>query len=256
MNWKQSRRTENKGLPRFSFQSWQRHAHAGELGFRDFSSLFLVKENRRQLGNSACCISRIKVSLTTGGWAIGTKEWAWYEFKSRSTQRAWDRDCPDIRTVCARSFLSICCGRSFWFVGPTWSKKRSLGRFRSFRGVHGRGNVSLPQFVGGVVCMGSYRRGDTLWNIAHRGLQNTKGLRPLRTSPFVICNRHVHRSRHQGAIRLFGLLGGLCSILIGILGAGSIHVGQASEPIAKLSGRYVITTVTSIKSLIDFLQAM
>jgi len=34
----------------------QRHAHAGELGFRDFSSLFLVKENRRQLGNSACCI--------------------------------------------------------------------------------------------------------------------------------------------------------------------------------------------------------
>jgi hypothetical protein len=34
----------------------QGHAHAGELGFRDFSSLFLVKENRGQLGNSACCI--------------------------------------------------------------------------------------------------------------------------------------------------------------------------------------------------------
>jgi hypothetical protein len=36
--------------------------HTEELGFRDFSSLFLVKENRRQLGNSACCISFIKVS--------------------------------------------------------------------------------------------------------------------------------------------------------------------------------------------------
>ena len=29
----------------------------GELDFRDFSSLSLVKENRRHLGNPACCIS-------------------------------------------------------------------------------------------------------------------------------------------------------------------------------------------------------
>ena len=35
----------------------QTHDGKTELGFRDFSSLFLVKENRRQLGNSACCIS-------------------------------------------------------------------------------------------------------------------------------------------------------------------------------------------------------
>ena len=47
------------------FQSWQRHARAEELGFRDFSSLFLVKESRRQLGNSACCISCMKVSITS-----------------------------------------------------------------------------------------------------------------------------------------------------------------------------------------------
>jgi predicted metal-dependent enzyme (double-stranded beta helix superfamily) len=33
-----------------------------------------------------------------------------YEFKSRATQREWDRDCPSVRTVCARSFLSIRCG--------------------------------------------------------------------------------------------------------------------------------------------------
>ena len=35
----------------------QKHAHAGELGFRDFPSLSLVKENRRHLGNPACGIS-------------------------------------------------------------------------------------------------------------------------------------------------------------------------------------------------------
>ena len=93
------------------------------------------------------------------------------------------------------------------------------GRFRSFRGIHGRGDVSLPQFIDGVVCMGSYRRGDTLWDIAHRRLQNTNGLRPLRSSPFVICYGHGHRSWHQDAIRLFGLLGGRCSILTGVLGA-------------------------------------
>jgi hypothetical protein len=52
------------------FHSWQRHAHAEELGFRDFSSLFLVKENRRQLGNSACCISFMKVSLTSRVFAM------------------------------------------------------------------------------------------------------------------------------------------------------------------------------------------
>src|SRR2546430_838547 len=86
-------------------------------------------------------------------------------------------------------------------MGATWSKERILGRFRSFRGIHGRGDVSLPQFIDGVVCMGSYRRGDPLWDIAHRRLQNTNGLRPLRSSPFVICYGNGHRSWHQDAIR-------------------------------------------------------
>ena len=54
------------------------------------------------------------------------------------------------------------------------------------RGVHGRGDVSLPQFIDSVVCVGSYRRGDTLWDIAYRRLQNTNDLRPLRSSAFVI----------------------------------------------------------------------
>src|SRR4030095_2311537 len=93
-----------------------------------------------------------------------------YEFKSRATQREWDRDCPSVRTVCARNLLSIRCGCSFWLMGAIWSKECILGKFRSFRRVHGRGDVPLPQFIDSVVCVGSYRRGDTLWDIAYRRL--------------------------------------------------------------------------------------
>jgi hypothetical protein len=80
MNWKQLRRTENnaarstvpyveahtnfdKGC-HVSVPIVAENGHAEELGFRDFSSLFLVKENRRQLGNSACAFFA-KVSLTS-----------------------------------------------------------------------------------------------------------------------------------------------------------------------------------------------
>ena len=100
-----------------------------------------------------------------------------------------------------------------------WSKERSLGKFRSFRRVHGRGDVSLPQFIEGVVCVGSYHRGDPLGDIADRRLQSTNELRPVRSSAFVICYDHGYRSWHQDAIRLFGLLGGRCSILTRVLEA-------------------------------------
>jgi hypothetical protein len=56
-------------------------------------------------------------------------------------------------------------------MGAIWSKERILGRFRSFRGIHGRGDVSLPKFIDGVVCMGSYRRGDTLWILLIAGFK-------------------------------------------------------------------------------------
>src|SRR6516225_2890146 len=104
-------------------------------------------------------------------------------------------------------------------MGTIWSKERILGRFRSFRGIHGRGDVSLPQFIEGVACVGSYRRGDPLGDIADRRLQSTNELRPVRSSAFVICYEHGHRSWDQDAIRLFGLLGGRCSILTRVLGA-------------------------------------
>jgi len=154
-----------------------------------------------------------------------------YEFKNCATQREWDRDCPSVRTVCARSFLFY----PLWLIvlacGGIWSKECILGKFRSFRGVHGRSDVSFPQFIDSVVCVGGYRRGDTLWDIAYRRLQNTNGLRPLGSSPFVICYRHGHRSWHQDAIRLFGLLGGCCSILTGVLEPDRFTLGQASESI-------------------------
>src|SRR5258708_33223025 len=104
-------------------------------------------------------------------------------------------------------------------MGAIWSKERILGRFRSFRGVHGHADGSLPAFIDGVTCMRSYGSGDALWAIAYRRLQNTTGRYPLRSSPFVIRYGHDHRPWHQDAIRLFGLLGGRCGILTGVLGA-------------------------------------
>ena len=127
--------------------------------------------------------------------------------------------------------LSVCSHGWRWELPfcPLWlivlafgalrGKERILGKFCSFRGVHARGDVSFPQFTNSVACVGIYRRGDALWGIAYRRLQNTHGLRPLWSSAFVICYRHGYRSWHQDAIRLFGLLGGRRSILTGVLGA-------------------------------------
>jgi hypothetical protein len=122
------------------------------------------------------------------------------------------------RLALGASFLSAVADR-FGLWGPYGAKNVSWGNFSHFVEYTGAVNVSLPQFIDSVVCVGSYRRGDTLWDIAYRWLQNTNGLRPLRSSPFVICYRHGRRSWHQEAIGLFGLLGSRCSILTGVLGA-------------------------------------
>src|ERR1700739_838222 len=121
------------------------------------------------------------------------------------------------RFALGASFLSAVADR-FGLWGPYGAKNVSWGISVISWRTRG-GDVSIPQFIDIVVCVGSYRRGDTLWDITYRRLQNTNGLRPLRSSPFVICYRHGHGSRHQDAIRLFGLLGGRCGILIGVLGA-------------------------------------
>ena len=122
------------------------------------------------------------------------------------------------RLALGASFLSAVADR-FGLWGPYGAKNVSWGDFAHFVEYTGRGDVSLSQFIDGVICMDSYRRGDPLWDLAHRRLQNTNRLRPLRSSPFVICYGHGHRSWNQNAIGLFGLLGGRCSILTGVLGA-------------------------------------
>src|SRR5437899_12739196 len=57
-----------------------------------------------------------------------------YEFKNRATHREWDRDCPSVRTVCARlgaSFLSAVADR-FGLWGPHGAKNVSWGDFAHF----------------------------------------------------------------------------------------------------------------------------
>src|SRR5215471_7274146 len=146
------------------------------------------------------------------------------------TKRVVSKQMKDYSSI----FLRLALGISFLAAVAD-----RFGLWGSF----GQPNVAWGDFSHFVAytrklnCMGSYRRGDPLWDIAHRRLQNTNGLRPLWSSPVVICYGHGHRSWHQDAIRLFGLLGSRCSILTGVLGAGPIHIGQASESITKLSGR-------------------
>jgi hypothetical protein len=139
--------------------------------------------------------------------------------KNFAVRRDLDRDCPFVRTVGIGSFLSVCCGRSFWLMGTLRGKERILGRFCSFSGVHALRDDPFPQFTNRIACMGFYHRGDALGGIANRRLQNTRYLGPLWFSALVICYRHGYKSRHQDAARLFGFLGGRCRIFTGILRA-------------------------------------
>jgi hypothetical protein len=59
--------------------------------------------------------------------------------------------------------------------------------------------VNYPPGAVDTIHLGSYRRGDTLWDIAYRRLQNTNGLRPLRSSAFVIWGQVLpHRPQTFG----------------------------------------------------------
>lgn len=68
--------------------------------------VFFIKNEGAPILTPVHCISPMKpFCLKQYSLRGGT-----YEFKSRATHRKWDRDCPSVRTVCARSFLSIRCG--------------------------------------------------------------------------------------------------------------------------------------------------
>jgi len=70
------------------------------------------------------------------------------------------------RFALGASFLSAVADR-FGLWGPYGAKNVSWGNFAHFVEYTG-GDVSLPQFTDTVVCVGSYRRGDALWDIAYR----------------------------------------------------------------------------------------
>jgi hypothetical protein len=122
------------------------------------------------------------------------------------------------RFALGASFLSAVADR-FGLWGPHGAKNVSWGDFAHF--VEYTGAVmslfpsSLTVEFAWVATVAEILCGILL--IA--GFKSTNSLRRLRSSPFVICDRHGHRSWHQDAIRLFGLLGGRCSILTGVLGA-------------------------------------
>src|ERR1700739_3578084 len=74
------------------------------------------------------CISPMK--------PFGLKQYSFrggtYEFKNRATHREWDRHCPSVRTVCARSFFlsAVADGLGLW--GPYGAKNVSWGDFAHF----------------------------------------------------------------------------------------------------------------------------
>ena len=122
------------------------------------------------------------------------------------------------RFALGASFLSGVADR-FGLWGPYGAKNVSWGDFAHFVEYTGA-LMSLFSSSLTVSFAWAVTVAETLFGIlAHRRLTNTNGLRPLRSSPFVICYGHGHRAWHQDAIRLFGLLGGRCSILTSVLGA-------------------------------------
>src|ERR1700758_2148152 len=122
------------------------------------------------------------------------------------------------RFALGASFLSAVADR-FGLWGPYGAKNVSWGNFAHFVEYTGAVTSLFPSSSTVSSAWAATVAEIFLWDIAYRTLQNTNDLRSLRSSPFVICHRHGHRSWHQGAIRLFGLLGGRCSILTGVLGA-------------------------------------
>jgi hypothetical protein len=89
------------------------------------------------------------------------------------------------------SFLSAVADR-FGLWRPYGAKNVSWGNVPHFVKYTGAVMSLFTQLINGVVCMGSYCRGDTLWDIAHCRLQNTNGLCALRPSAFVICYGYGH----------------------------------------------------------------
>ena len=59
----------------------------------------------------------------------------------------------------------------FGLWGPCGAKNVSWGDFAHFVEYTGKVTSVFPQFIHSVVCVGSYRRGDTLWDMLIAGFR-------------------------------------------------------------------------------------
>ena len=122
------------------------------------------------------------------------------------------------RFALGASFLSAVADR-FGLWGPYGAKNVSWGNFAHFVKYTGAVTSLFPSSSTVSFAWAATVAETLLGILLIAGFKIRMSLRPLRSSPFVICYRHGHRSWHQDAIRLFGLLGSRCSILTGVLGA-------------------------------------
>ena len=121
------------------------------------------------------------------------------------------------RFALGASFLSAVADR-FGLWGPYGARNVSWGDFAHFVEYTGAVTSLFPSSLT-VSFAWAATVGETLFGILLIAGFKIRMASVLRSSPFVICYGHGHRSWHQDAIRLFGLLGGRCSILTGVLGA-------------------------------------
>jgi uncharacterized membrane protein YphA (DoxX/SURF4 family) len=121
------------------------------------------------------------------------------------------------RFALGASFLSAVADR-FGLWGPHGAKNVSWGDFAHFVEYTGAVMSLFPSSLT-VSFAWAATVAETLFGILLIAGFKIRMASDLRSSPFDICYGHAHRSWHQDAIRLFGLLGGLCSILTGVLGA-------------------------------------
>src|SRR5262249_22601676 len=122
------------------------------------------------------------------------------------------------RLALGASFLSAVSDR-FGLWGPYGAKNVSWGNFAHFVEYTGAVTSLFPS-SSTVSFAWAATVAETLFGILLiAGFKIRMASVHLRSSPFVICYRHGHRSWHQDAIRLFGLLGSRCSILTAVLGA-------------------------------------
>lgn len=69
----------------------------------------------------------------------------------------------DILAVRPWYFVSLGCGRPIRFLGDVWTEERSLGRLRTFHGIHGEAELVYAVSSDSSSGLGIDLRGDFVW---------------------------------------------------------------------------------------------